>query len=233
MSLVRCCLLACAVALVIGTARAEDPPFALSEDGTVFVYSARPGDQPGAIARRFGVPAKDVPGFLVANGIADPMRGAIGQVLRIPNPLASRAAEAAARVDVLEREGSELRSRVETLESELGAARARATEVVERAGRLARLERLWALAQGLVALLLLTVGWVAWVALTAARKLVESETYVHTLQLELDDQRRRALAERQEAAKRILDLQAQAHDLTTQLGSARASLKRPTGTHQA
>ena len=82
---VRRMLSAIAVVLALaGTARAE-PLFTLTEDGQTYLYRARPGDHPSAVAEMFGIGTKDLPTFLAANGIADPTRVGSGFVYRIPN----------------------------------------------------------------------------------------------------------------------------------------------------
>src|ERR1700741_1398435 len=83
------------VALVLAPAPAfAEPLFTFAEDGSTFIYKARPGDQPGSVAAMFGIGQQEMPAFLAANGITDPTRVGIGHVYRIPNPLAVRAATA-------------------------------------------------------------------------------------------------------------------------------------------
>ena len=81
--------------LTVGSAAAE-PLFTLSEDGKTFLYRARPGDHPGVVAEMFGIPARDLPAFLAANGISDSTKVAAGFEYRIPNAAARGRAKAAA-----------------------------------------------------------------------------------------------------------------------------------------
>src|SRR4051812_37141035 len=95
------CLLAVSLLVATGTANAAEPPVRLSDDGAVILYRAQPGDLPGAIAERFGIPPGDVPSFLAANGITDPARLSAGHLFRITNPMAARATAAETRADTL------------------------------------------------------------------------------------------------------------------------------------
>src|SRR5436309_1382809 len=84
--------------LTVGSAAAE-PLFTLSEDGKTFLYRARPGDHPGVVAEMFGIPARDLPAFLAANGISDSTKVAAGFEYRIPNAAARALAERAAALE--------------------------------------------------------------------------------------------------------------------------------------
>src|SRR5882724_453075 len=61
-----------------------EPALTLTDDGTAFIYKARPGDQPGNVAAMFGVAPRDMPAFFAANGITDATRVGVGHVYRIP-----------------------------------------------------------------------------------------------------------------------------------------------------
>ena len=91
--------------LAVGSAAAE-PLFTLSEDGKTFLYRARPGDHPGVVAEMFGIPSRDVPAFLAANGISDATKVGAGFVYRIPNAAARALAE---RTATLEAENASLK----------------------------------------------------------------------------------------------------------------------------
>src|SRR5438477_10644384 len=84
--------------LTVGSAAAE-PLFTLSEDGKTFLYRARPGDHPGVVAEMFGIPSRDVPAFLAANGISDATKVGAGFVYRIPNAAARALAERTAALE--------------------------------------------------------------------------------------------------------------------------------------
>src|SRR4051812_26712822 len=111
MSLVSRSLLVVALVLAPATAFA-DPLFTLADDGSAFIYKARPGDQPGSVATMFGIGQQEMPAFLAANGITDATRVGIGHVYRIPNPLAVRAAAAEAKAHANDAELASLRQRV-------------------------------------------------------------------------------------------------------------------------
>src|SRR5438309_4180992 len=117
--------------LTVGSAAAE-PLFTLTEDGRTFLYRARPGDHPGVVAEMFGVPARDLPGFLATNGITDATRVGAGFTYRIPNTAARLLGE---RADALEQEKSRLerslgeeKDRVRALERTSEEARSAAGE---------------------------------------------------------------------------------------------------------
>lgn len=50
---------------------------------TARTYTVKPGDNPGSIARQFGVTPE---ALLQLNNITDPLRLQVGQVLKIPDP---------------------------------------------------------------------------------------------------------------------------------------------------
>jgi hypothetical protein len=199
-----------------------DRLFTLSADGTAFLYPARPGDHPTAVALMFGLTEEDIPGFLAANGITDPTRVGAGFVYRIPN----RAAEKlAAQVGTLEsenlrltREARESSTHIRSLERETREAHAGAAAAESQAARDSRLESLWPIAQAaLVVLLLIATGAVA-VATAAVRRHRRADRYARGLALELEEKRRTALAERQESSRRILDLENRVRTLEGQIG---------------
>jgi hypothetical protein len=224
--LLRILLLAIVLVLRAGTSLAAEPPFSLTEDGSAFLYSARPGDQPGTVAAMFGIGVNELPAFLAANGVKDPARITIGQVFRIPNPLASRAVAAESKVGALEKELAEQRTRAERLDRELGESRATAEEAQKRADRLAGLER-WSHLLGVIGVVLvLGLAAAGSVAHSALRKFGEAESHARNVAVELDEKRRALLAERQRAAKREMDLEAQVRELEQQVASA-GRVRRP------
>lgn len=214
--------------VALATTVGAEPPVRLSEDGTVFLYRAQPGDLPGAVAERFGI--RDLPAFLAANGIADPSRVASGHVYRIPNPLAERAFAAEARAAELGREAEAAGARARTRDAEVATLTAKLDALERRPASLARLARLWPWIQvlGVACVLLLVAS--GYVTYRSMRELREAEGHARRLTDELDQRRRVGLAERQESARRILDLENEVHALT--LANARAAAhRRPTGTH--
>jgi hypothetical protein len=205
-------ILACAAPVL-----AADPLFTLSSDGTVFEYRARPGDTMAAIAGRFGI---DDPAGIAelqrANGIDDATRIPTGHVFRVPNVAAVRAANAAAAAaTAAARQGeTELRAERDALQAERDRLAAEA-DVLRRAVRL-----LPARDVALVLLIVIAVGAVG-LARVAAAKERRMEQYARTLSTELEQKRKAGLAERQETAKRILDLEAQLREVEAVRGSRR------------
>lgn len=199
-----------------------EPMFTLSEDGGTFLYRARPGDLPSTVAEMFGIPSQDVPAFLAANGIKDPTRVGTGFVYRIPNAAARALAE---RKTALEQENARLgraladeKERTKTLAHAADEARAAATDAEERAAHLARMETFWPWLQGAVVVLLLVAGAAAYTAFAAMRRQGQSEVYARTLARDVEEKRKVALAERQESARRILDLENRLRAAEAQLG---------------
>ena len=190
---------------------AAEPVFTLSEDGGTFLYRARPGDLPSTVAEMFGIPSQDVPAFLAANGIKDPTRVGTGFVYRIPNAAARALAE---RNTALEQDNARLgraladeKERTKTLGRTADEAKAAATDAVERAAHLARMETFWPWLQAALVVLVLVAAGAAYTAFAAMRRQAQSEVYARTLAKDGEEKRKVALAERQESARRILDLE--------------------------
>ena len=221
-------VLLAAWAFSIGAALAAEPPFTLTEDGSAFLYRARPGDNPGTVAAMFGIRPEDVPAFLAANGIGDATRIQTGQLFRIPNPLATRAERAENKAQALAREVGELRARNASADHDLSEARQHATAASDRADQLARFAWLYRVAVGIGALLAVGLGLSVAIASNAVRMRQRGEHYARTLADELEEKRRRGLAERQESAKHILDLEAHVQQLTAKVASLTASPGRRT-----
>jgi len=224
-------LLLALVAFAAGTATAADPPARLSDDGTVILYRAQPGDLPGAIAERFGIAAADVPSFLAANGITDPAKLAAGHLFRIPNPLAARATAAEARAEQLAADADAARGAARDLSEQVKALTARADELARRSARLATLARLWPWLQLIGGFLVAALGVAAWIAYQSGTRARLADRYARELTDQLDERRRGALAERQASARRVLDLEEQVQALERELTPLRGVHRRPTGTH--
>lgn len=210
-------------ALLLGARlAAAERLFTLSDDGKAFLYRARPGDHPAAVAEMFGIPPHDVPAFLAANGIADPTRVGAGFVYHVPNLVVSTLTE---QVGTLEAENTRLklaaaegRTESERLARAAEEARVARTAAEERSARAAYLERLWPWAQGtLLVLLALTAGSL-YTAVAAMHRRGEAERYARALANELEEKRKAALSERQESARRVLDLEQRVRSLEAQLG---------------
>lgn len=211
-----------ALTIAVGARQAAaEPLFTLSEDGRTFLYRARPGDNPATVAEMFGIPARDVPAFLAANGIADATRVGAGFSFRIPNTAARALAERTASLERdnarLARSVAEEKRRAEDLVRETGEARAEAAQAEGRAARLARLDSLWPWAKATILLLVLAGVTAGYTAATAFRRHAQAERYARTLAHEVEEKRKAALAERQESARRVLELESRLRALEAQV----------------
>ncbi len=213
--------LAAVVFLTVGSAAAE-PLFTLSEDGKTFLYRARPGDHPGVVAEMFGIPARDLPAFLAANGISDATKVAAGFEYRIPNAAARALAERAAALEAdnarLKRAAGDEKAASERLAHAAEDARAEKALAESRATRLAGLERLWPWAKAALTLLLAAAAGAFYTAVAALRRRTEAEGYARSLANDLEEKRKTTLAERQESARHILDLEQRIRTLEAKLG---------------
>jgi len=207
--------------LTVGSAAAE-PLFTLSEDGKTFLYRARPGDHPGVVAEMFGIPARDLPAFLAANGISDATKVAAGFEYRIPNAAARALAERAAALEAdnarLKRAAGDEKAASERLAHAAEDARAEKALAESRATRLAGLERLWPWAKAALTLLLAAAAGAFYTAVAALRRRTEAEGYARSLANDLEEKRKTTLAERQESARHILDLEQRIRTLEAKLG---------------
>ena len=212
---------AAAFLLAVGSAAAE-PLFTLSEDGKTFLYRARPGDHPGVVAEMFGIPTRDVPAFLAANGISDATKVAAGFEYRIPNAAARALAERAAALEAdnarLKRAAGDEKAASERLAHAAEDARAEKALAESRATRLAGLERLWPWAKAALTLLLAAAAGAFYTAVAALRRRTEAEGYARSLANDLEEKRKTTLAERQESARHILDLEQRIRTLEAKLG---------------
>ena len=207
--------------LTVGSAAAE-PLFTLSEDGKTFLYRARPGDHPGVVAEMFGIPARDLPAFLAANGISDSTKVAAGFEYRIPNAAARALAERAAALEAdnarLKRAAGDEKAASERLAHAAEDARAEKALAESRATRLAGLERLWPWAKAALTLLVAAAAGAFYTAVAALRRRTEAEGYARSLANDLEEKRKTTLAERQESARHILDLEQRIRTLEAKLG---------------
>jgi hypothetical protein len=213
-----------AAVLVVAAVRAmgAEPLFTLSEGGRTFLYRARPGDRPSQVAEMFGLPESELQTFLAANGITDPTRVGTGFVYRIPNlaarELADRVAALEGERERLAHEAGDTSARARALTREAGEARAGAALAEARAEKLARAEHLWPLAQALAVVLAIVAAGATAVAVAATRRQRQAVRFARALSVELEDKRKTGMAERQESARRILDLETRIRTLESQLG---------------
>jgi hypothetical protein len=205
-------------------ARAE-PLFELEDGGQTFLYRARPGDHPGRVAEMFGIPADGVPALLKSNGIKDDTQIGSGFVYRVPNfaarALASQLDDLRGERDRLAAEAATSAHRADAAAREARADRDAASAATARAARSQRLERLWPFMQLALVLLAITAAAVFTVARTAVSRQRQADRYAKTLATELEDRRKASMAERQESARHVLDLEQRIRTLESQVAPRR------------
>ena len=220
------------VALSLGTALASEPSLGLSDDGTVILYRAEAGDLPGVIAERFGIAPTDLRRFSPPTASAT-RRGFRAVTSPHSQSAAARAAEAEARAGGLttdlasarrrgrgphdagdDARGTQRRahaphdpSRAPRPDLAVGTSRRHRARPRGRRGRLRRLP----------------VG-----DATAGDRALRARASRRPARTE---RRRGALAERQAASRRELDLESALRDREHELASYRPARARPTGTH--
>ena len=222
--MLRTSIVALALVAAATLARAE-PLFELEEGGQTFLYRARPGDHPGRVAEMFGIPADGVPALLKSNGIADPTTVGSGFVYHVPN---AAARELAIQLEALRSERDRLakdtttaNERASAAARDAGEARDDATAATARAARSQRLESLWPYMQLGLVLLAIAAAAAIVVARGAVSRQRQAERYAKTLSTELEERRKASMAERQESARRTLDLEQRIRTLESQLAPRR------------
>lgn len=194
------------------------PLFTLAEDGRTFLYRARPGDHPGVVAEMFGIRVSELDAFLRANRIADATRIEPGFVYRIPNPFAARTERLEADNGRLFRAAAEAGERARTLEREAAEARASAAVAERQAARLAGFEPRWSVAKVVLVIMAVALAAMGAVTVAAVRRQQQAERYARALAAQLEEKQRMAIADRQESARRTLDLENRIRTLEAQLG---------------
>ena len=196
--------------------------FRLDEGGQTFVYRARPGDHPSAVAEMFGLAGHDVPAFLAANGIRDASRVPPGFEYKIPNRAVQDLGRRATRLETkLKRVARDLAREKERNRELLRAADATRDTVAaaeSRAQDLARIGTLWPWAKAALALLILALAGAFVLAQNAVKRQMQSERFARNLSRELDKKNQAAMSDRQESARRIVDLEQRVRSLEAQLG---------------
>lgn len=210
------------ILLVAARGAGAEPLFTLGDEGRTFLYRARPGDTPTAVAAMFGIPEEQLAAFLAANGIRDATRVGSGFVYRIPNDaaraLSGRTTTLVADNARLTRELADVRTRAEQLARDTEAARTGASQAEGRAARLARVGALWPYLQVMLVLLVIVAAAAGAMARAAIRRKSVAERYARNLAQELEEKRRGALMDRQESARRILELETRVRTLEAQIG---------------
>jgi hypothetical protein len=189
------------------------PPFEFTDSGRTFIYRARPGEAPAMVAEGFGVPEDGLPAFLAATGIRDATRVPLGFEYRMPNPLRARLDTLEAERDHLDRDLRARTARVAELERSLGEVRAQAAFSEAKERRLASFEAQWPIGVTTLVVVLLGLLGALWTAHLAVQRLAAAERHAHALAHELEARRRTDLAARQEADRRIIELEGRLRQL--------------------
>lgn len=213
---------------VLAVALSASPPasaerlFRFDEGGQTFVYRARPGDHPTGVAEMFGLAERDVPAFLAANGITDATRVPPGFEYKIPNravrDLETRASRLDGKLHRIARDLATERKRNRDLVRTAAQTRDDAAAAESRAQHLARIATLWPWAKAALVLLVLGVGGAVVLAQMAVKRQLQAERYARTLARDLEEKRQGAMSDRQESARRIVDLEQRLRALEAQLG---------------
>jgi hypothetical protein len=194
-----------------------EPLIELTDGGRTFVYTARPGDSPGAVAAAFGLPPDALPGFLAANGIKDDTAVPRGFRYRIPNPVVAQTDALLAKQAELTHTADDARGRVAELERTIARLRENIDFTATQRRRLESLELRWSVATWLVTILLVGVLVAIGFAVAAMRKERQAERWARALANEADEKRRTGLAERQQSARRVVELEARVRELEQQV----------------
>ncbi len=212
-------LVAFLVAGLVAAMRAAhaEPLIELTDGGRTFVYTARPGDSPGAVASAFGLPAEALPAFLAANGIEDDTAVPRGFRYRIPNPIVAETDALIAKQASLQRDADAAQARVAALERTLTGLRENIDFTAAQRRRLETLELRWSVATWVVTLLIAGVLVAIAFTVAAMRKERQAERWARALANEAEEKRRTGLIERQHAARHVVELEARVRELEQQI----------------
>lgn len=213
------CFAVALLTLGVTVARAAgEPGIALQDEGRTIVYRAGPGDTLAAVAQAFGMPPAALAAQLAAQGVRDASRIPVGFEYRVQNPLAARADAAERRTDDLERQLVAAESRVAVGEQHLAGVQRGETLQAEQWQRLAQLEGRWRLAFWAIVGLSLALSVAGAVAAVARRRERGATRYARAMAQELEDKRRSGLTERQQSARRIVELEERVRQFEAQVG---------------
>jgi hypothetical protein len=202
---------------------AAEPGVTFRDDGRTIVYRARPGDTPTSVAQALGVP---LDALLAAQGIRDGARVPVGFEYRVANPLAARVEAAERRASDVARQLVAAESRAAAAEHQLAGVQHTEELRVDQRQRLAQLEGRWRLAFWAVVGLSLALAVAGAVATVARRRERGATHYARSMAHELEEKRRSGLAERQQSARRIVELEDRVRQLEAQLGDRVRSVPR-------
>ena len=194
-----------------------EPLIELTDGGRTFVYTARPGDSPGAVAAAFGLRPDALPGFLAANGIKDDTAVPRGFRYRVPNPVVAETDALLAKQADLTKSEEAAKARIAELERTLTGLRENIDFSAAQRRRLETLELRWSVATWVVTILIVGVLVAIAFALAAMRKEKQAERWARALAAEADEKRRTGLVDRQHMARRVVELEARVRELEQQV----------------
>jgi hypothetical protein len=183
------------------------PGVELTDGGRTIVYRVQAGDSVAGVAQALGVPVAQVESQMTAQGVRDGGLPA-GLELRVANPLAVRA-------DAAETRASDLARRLAAVDA-AGDHAVRPREQPSVDQRLAQLEGRWQLAFWAIVALALGLAVAGALAAIARRRERGATRYARSMAQELEDKRRSTLEERQQSARRIVELEDRVRQLETQ-----------------
>lgn len=215
----RIALVALVVAGLVAGPRASlaEPLIELTDGGRTFVYTARPGDSPGAVAAAFGLPPEALPAFLAANGIKDDTSVPRGFRYRVPNPVVAETDALVAKQAALTQTADTATARVAELERQITGLRENIDFTAAQRRRLETLELRWSVATWIVTLLIAGVLLAIAFAVAAFRKEQQAERWARGLSHDAEEKRRTGLVERQQNARRVVELEARVRELEQQV----------------
>ena len=138
---------------------------------------------------------------------------------RVPNPLAARADAAERRAGDLEKQLAAAESRVAAAERQLAGAQRTEALHADQWQRLAQLEGRWRLAFWAIVGLSLALSVAGAVAAVARRQARGAMRFARSMAQELEEKRRSGLSERQQTARRIVELEERGRQLEAQVGN--------------
>lgn len=197
----------CAAALFVVATAFAAPPVELADEGRTIVYRLQPGDTPADLARAFGLDQAALARLLEVHGASDWRNVRAGSTWKIPNPLAGPLEAATDRIAGAEAGRAAAEARVAALAGELAAAQAAVTMDAAARARLEDLERsrsrVVATVVALATAFLVSLGFLV----RAQQRAGRAVRWARGLAAELEERRRAVLTERQQAARKLVELE--------------------------
>jgi hypothetical protein len=204
---------------VIADAGAGQPGVEVTDGGRTIIYRARPGDTPSGVAQALGVPSAEIDTQLATKGITDASRVPVGFAYRVTNPLVTGIDAAERRIAELEGQLESAATHAGSAERQLAAVQREDQLVLEQRLRLGQLEGRWLLARWAILGLAVALSIAGAVAAIARRRERGARRFARSMAHELEDKRRSSLADRQQSARRIVELEDRVRELESQARS--------------